>query len=93
MRLNRKRAIMEYLGKAPSNRRGWALAKARYGKGIFLLPPTSASRGYWARSEELDAIDLEIGVSVAEFEGSKLVRDVSTYRESMRSARRRKAIR
>ena len=93
MRLNRKREILRYLGKSPGNRRGWALVKLRYAKAIYLLSPTSTSRGYWARSEELDAIDREKGVSVAECEGGNLVRDVSTYRENMRSARQRRAIR
>jgi hypothetical protein len=93
MRLNRKKEILQYLGKSPSNRRGWTLAKLRYGKVIYLLSPASVNRGYWALSEELDAVDRQEGVSVAEFEGSNLVRDVSTYRENMRSARARGAIR
>jgi hypothetical protein len=93
MRLNRKREILRYVGKSPSNRRGWTLVKLRYGKAIFLLSPNSPNRGYWALSEELDAIDRKQGLSVAEFEGSNLVRDVSTYRENAASARRRGAIR
>jgi len=93
MRLNRKCEILRYLGKSPSNRSGWALVKLRYAKAIYLLLPTSASRGYCARSEELDAIDRQKGVSVAEFEGGNLVLDVSIYRENMRSARARGAIR
>lgn len=67
--------------------------KLRYGEAIYLLSPTSASRGYWARSEDLDAIGKAKGVSVAEFDGGNLVRDVSTYRDNMRNARHRKAIR
>ena len=94
MRLNRKREILrKYLGKNPLTPVRGRWVKLRYGAAIYRLSRTSANRGYWALSEELDAIDREKGVSVAEFEGGNLVRDVSTYRENMRSARQRRAIR
>lgn len=57
MRLNRKRDILAYLGKSRSNSRTRTLVKLRYGTAIYRLSRTSANRGYWALSEELDAID------------------------------------
>ena len=93
MRLNGKRQILAYVGKAPSNWRAWNLAKLRYATAIYQLSPTSASRGYWALSEVLDAIDREKGVSVAAVKSANLLRDVTTYRHHMERARARGAIR
>jgi|PlaIllAssembly_1097288.scaffolds.fasta_scaffold1794394_1 hypothetical protein len=93
MRLNGKRQILAYLGKAPSNWRAWTLVKLRYATAIFRISRTSANRGYWALSEELDAIDREKGAAVSECEYGNLLRDVTTYRHHLQRVRARGAIR
>ena len=59
MRLNGKAAILRYLGKSPSNRWGWTWVVNRYADAIRTVNlHGDYHRGYWARSEDLDAVDL-----------------------------------
>jgi hypothetical protein len=82
MRLNGKRAILHYLGKAPSNARAWTLSRLRYRTAIYRISRTSANRGYWAISGELDAVDRQNGASVAGCDAAKLLQDATTERRS-----------
>ena len=92
MRLNRKREILRYLGKSENNWRAWALVKRRYATAIYRLSPTNANGGYWALSEELDAIDREKGAAVAECECGNMLHGVTTYRHHRQRARGKGAI-
>jgi hypothetical protein len=66
--------------------------KLRYGTAIYRLSLISPNCGYWALSEEVDAVDRQKGGSVAECEAVNLLRAATTYRHDMMSGKRRGAI-
>ncbi|MBI4574108.1 MAG: hypothetical protein HY713_12610 [candidate division NC10 bacterium] len=55
MRLNGRTAIMRYLGRNPKNKAAWRRIRARYSDVIRCF---SGSGPVWARSEELDLVDI-----------------------------------
>ena len=63
MRLNGRQDILRYLGRSPQNRYAWRKIRARYGEVIRCLP---GSGHVWVRSEELDAVDIREGQTMAE---------------------------
>ena len=62
MRLNGRQQIMVYLGLSPRNRDAWRKIRVRYGDAIRCLP---GSGRVWARSEDLDSVDIRECKTVA----------------------------
>lgn len=61
MRVNGREQILRYFGRSPRNRYAWRKIRARYGEAIRCLP---GSGRVWARSEELDALDVREGETI-----------------------------
>jgi len=96
MRLNGKAAILGYLGKSDQSSRTWYSLLLRYGNVIRVnyYRIRRGMRGYWCRSEDLDAVDRELSITAWEAHGKEnLVAYVTTQQVRCRNARRRGAIR
>lgn len=96
MRLNGKRAIMEYLGRDARNWRSWQQMKMRYGRIIYTLDRKQHHPRYWTMSEWLNQVDLDTGYSLYDAEGDKLVTvgtaQTYTQREAKRMKRERREL-
>ena len=93
MRLNGRKAILGYLGKLPHSTRAERGVLLRYGQAIRIMYPCipRGGRGYWVRSEDLDAVDKELYPTAWEAIGKgKLVSDVATRRAIMENAKLRR---
>lgn len=63
MRLNSRAAILAYLGKSPQNRGAWRRTRLIYAGALRWLP---GSFRVWALTEELDGVDRERSLTLAE---------------------------
>jgi len=92
MRLNGKKAIMQYLGKCEANRRAWQGICLRYGHLIRMVSPHGRkNRGYWALSEEIDTHDRTTCPTVLDVELEMLQEASSTWAESVYLAKKKQA--
>lgn len=63
MRLNGKAEIMVHLGRSPRNRAGWRKVRREYAAALRYL---SQANRVWARTEDIDALDLARSLTVTE---------------------------
>jgi hypothetical protein len=89
VRLNGKRAIMEYLGRHAGSWRAWQAMKLRYGRVIWLLEKQSQQPRYWTLADWLNQVDMDAGQTVYDAEYDSLVQRVTTQRRAYENAAKR----
>jgi len=63
MRLNTRDEIMLYLGRSPRDRVGWRRTRSEYAGALHYL---ARGNRVWARTEDIDALDLARSLTVAQ---------------------------